>query len=310
MDKVIERAGQYVIFNAETGPDVATAKIADAADPKKGKFVPELISFENFKKDKIKIGTENVMKKNYSKQETIDKHMEGVLTRDYKADYDLLLDDYNKKIQMLAVNPPFAFVKVITMIVNTGKEREVFQFENENNTPDIEWGIIKKAVEILHSKNQGIGDFNSHAIVTFNGKRFDIPLLIERGQIRGVTNTPYSWLERLTNRGDREGHHDMIEHRSYQNTPVNKLSLTRNLAIRFGIDFAKVQIDYVTCTMKELMFYSLDQVLKLEYWYRFHHGLSIPSVKEFLDSLPKNTEEKKVELPDDGIELPSVQRDV
>ena len=73
----------------------------------------------------------------------------------------------------------------------------------------------------------------------------------------------------------------------------------------FGIDFAKVQIDYATCTIEELKFYSLDQVLKLEYWYRFHHGYKIPSVKDFLASLPKMKEEKKVDLPEiSGRELP------
>ena len=308
MNKKIEGDGFYIIFNAETGADIATAKIADAADPKKTKFVPELESFEQFKEEKVTINTNKVLKKKYKNQETIDKHMkEEVTDIDYKADYENSLEDYNNKIQMLAVNPPFAYVKLVTIIVNTGDKREIIQYENENNDKDIEYSIINKTVHLLHSKNQGNDSYNSHAIVTFNGKIFDIPLLIERGQVRNVTNLPYSWLERLTNRGDRENHYDMIEHRSYQNTPVNKLSLTRNLAIRFGIDFAKVQIDYATCSIEELKFYSLDQVLKLEYWHRFHHGLSIPSVKDFLASLPKAKEEENIELPEEtGRELPDV----
>lgn len=306
MDEKIERGGMYIVFNAETGSDIATAKIADAADPKKTKFVPELKSYEKFLEE-LKLKEYAKIDKKSKVDATREKNKELFDAIDHKATYNLMLDDYNKKLQMLAVNPPFAFVKVVTMIVNAGDKREIIQWENENNDPIKEAKIIGDTITLLHANNHGGDSFNSHAIVTFNGKRFDIPLMIERGQIRGVTNMPYSWLERLTHRGDREASHDLIEYRSYQNTPVNKLSLSRNLAIRFGADFAKVQIDYANCTMGELKFYSLDQVLKLEYWYRFHHGLEIPSVKDFLASLPKNTNKKTVDIPNTkGIELPDV----
>ena len=309
MNNKTERDGFYIVVNIETGPDIATAKIADLADPKKAKFVPELKSFESFMNEKIAIGTENINKRGYKKQETIDKNMKEVLNRDYKADYQIMLADYNKKLQMLAVVPPFAYVKIATMIINAGDKREINIWENENNDPVIEAAIIKEVVDILYSKNHGNDGYNSHAIVTFNGKRFDIPLLLERGQVRGVRNIAYTFLERLMNRGDREAHYDMIENRPYQNTPVNKLSLTRNLAIRFGIDCAKVQIDYSKCTIDELKYYSLDQVLKLEYWHRFHHGLSIPTIEEFLKSLPKpKVKEVDVPIPNasNDLELPKV----
>ena len=294
-DKKVERGGFYVVVNMETGPDIATARIADAADPKKVPFVPALKTFEQYyaelkEKEYVKIAK-------FKGEDTQERKKAEFKALDHKTGYQTLLDDYNKKLQMLAVHPPFAYIKIATMVINSDDKREVKIWKNENNDPVIEAKIIREVVEILYSTNHGNDSFNSHATVTFNGKRFDIPLLSERGQIRGVRNIPYDFLERLMSRGSRENHHDMIENRPYQNTVVNKLSLTRNLAIRFGIDCAKVQIDYAKCSIEELKYYSLDQVLKLEYWYRFHHGLEIPTVKEFLATLPNQNKAEPKEIP-------------
>jgi len=292
---------KYFILDIETGPDQQLAEVIDSAI-ENSHILPETIpSYEEYKQLELEKEFDRIDKAQYAKQTTIDSHREKAMSKDYTIEWENMAVSYKERIQKLAVNCPFAFIKLARMTVMNGDERELFVWENPNNDKAIEKTIIKDIADKTYTLLVGSSGTNTHELVTFNGKRFDIPLLIERGGVVGAT-IPFKWLEYLTQRGDRFNHYDMMEYRSYQNTQVNKLSLSANLVARFGKEFAKKEIDFAECSFEQLKEYSLDEILKLEYWYRVHSGFEVLPIKEFLETLPKVNEVKEsIQITDDDL---------
>jgi DNA polymerase elongation subunit (family B) len=170
---------------------------------------------------------------NIKKDETIEKYKD-----EWKA----------KKEASLALDPKFAIVTLVTMIENC----KLHLYENPYSNPQVEKKIIE---EVVHK----ITSMVNHAVplVTFNGKRFDLPVLMTRGQILDANSYLFG-LIRLMQRGDRFGHIDLTE--------FTEGSLDENLRAIFG--FGKKKINFSSCSFPELKKYAIDEILKLEYWYR------------------------------------------
>ena len=280
----------YLCFNIDTAPDVKSATLVDEVKPKKKNLLPDPISsFEDFKKEKFSEGYALIMKKNYKNQDTIDKHINELKEKNYKVEYTRYQEEYTHQIQMLAINPPFAMTKLITFKAN---DNDILFLKNEELTIEKEKSIIEEAYQLIIERVLGDKGIATKELVTFNGKHFDIQVLIERGGVSG-TNIGYRWLERLTIRGDKYGHCDMMEHRSYMSSPVNKLSLNENLVLRFGKKFRKPDLDYANCTFDELLKYAEAGILGLEHWYKQHNGIIVP--------LPKLDIKPETEITEDDI---------
>ena len=264
----IKKDRNYIILDIETSPDVRLAGTLDKIEDKKTKFLPdELPEYKEYKKQKIVKEIENIKKK-YKKQETIDKYINELADKDYQSEYEKLQEKYNSKIQNLAVKPQFAMIKVVNLKFNN----ELITFTNENLNYKIEKEIIESVYEILYQKITGEGGTKTYELVTFNGKHFDIPVLIERGAVVNA-EIGFRWLELLLKRGEHFGHYDLIENRAFENSIVNKFNLNKNLVMRFGEEFAKMPIDFATVDFKTLLTYSIDEILKMEKFYRYHCGM-------------------------------------
>jgi len=89
-------------------------------------------------------------------------------------------------------------------------------------------------------------DLVSEQIVTFNGKSFDLPILIKNG-LKNKIDLPYVRLKEMTKKWNAVGHIDLIELVSFNG---QYKSLDEYLQIYLGIK--KTPIDFNTCTQEEL----------------------------------------------------------
>lgn len=259
---------KYMLLDIESSPDVKLARTLDENDPGINKYLPDTIpEYEKYKSEQIQLDIDKIKGK-YKKQDTISKYIAELPDKDYKLIWQEMKDRYDKQIQMLAVSPPFAMIKLLTTKTND----ELVLYENPELSGKIEKEIIETISNLIHNKLTGGTGIDTIELVTFNGKFFDIPVLIERGGIVGA-KIPYRWLELIAKRGDKYGHYDLIENRSFKNTIVNKMNLNKNLISRFGNAFAKIPIDFDTAEYPDLKKYAIDELLKMETFYRFHCGM-------------------------------------
>jgi hypothetical protein len=282
----------FVIIDIETAPDVSLAKMLDDINDN-NKLLPEpLPVYEEYESNRIEEEKQKIYAKNYKKQETVDAHILDVISFDYKKEYLALEQKRNDSINKLALFPPFAFIKLITVYSHTQDKDVINYYHNFDNDKTIENEIITKLCHKLYSLMTGT---EVHELVTFNGKSFDIPVLIERGGIVGA-DIQYKWLEKLTIKGEKYNHYDMIEMRAYNNSPHNKLSLANNLVIRYGKEFAKHNIDFSLCTNLELIKYAIDETMKFAYWVKNHYGIKTINKNKYLKNI--NNLINKVKLED------------
>ena len=270
-DKTIKKEEmQYIALDIETSPDIKLAKMLDDTDPGKNILPEPVQEFEEYKTEQFNRDKQTIIDKKYVKQTTTDGHLAKLADKDYRSDWEKMKENYDEKINNLAVQPQFAMVKIVKMKTND----ELFTFHNPTLSYEVEKDIIEKVVDILHKNVSGSqGNVTkTRTLFTFNGKHFDVPVLIERGGVVGA-NIAYSWLELMLKRGDMFNHIDMIENRPFKNTVVNKFSLNKNLIIRFGPEFAKIEVDFDTVKFDDLDTYSTDEIIKFEKWVRQHHGL-------------------------------------
>jgi predicted PolB exonuclease-like 3'-5' exonuclease len=91
-------------------------------------------------------------------------------------------------------------------------------------------------------------------VITFNGKKFDIPAIIKYG-IKYDLDLPYKWLKRACKRYETTNHIDLMEelgeYGSYR-------SLDEYLQIYLGVE--KKEIDFATCTDEELREHCLEDI--------------------------------------------------
>ena len=167
------------------------------------------------------------------------------------------------QLEKLALKPNFAMIKLIT--IYNGNNNSVVQFENENCSRADEKNAIEEAVRYVQ-KNQ-IGTSTSE-LVTFNGKRFDFPVLLMRGEIVGA-NIPYRWVQTLMRYGDRGGHYDIMDDREG--------SLNLNLRLRFGK--SKKEINFETTSFSKLKAYAVDEIKLIAKWYCLIMGYDFPEEK-------------------------------
>lgn len=92
-------------------------------------------------------------------------------------------------------------------------------------------------------------------LVTFNGKKFDIPAIMKYG-IKNDLLLPYSWLKRACRRYDNILHVDLVEELGEYN---KYRSLDEYLKIYLNI--SKKEIDFETCTHKELKEHCLEDIV-------------------------------------------------
>ena len=105
---------------------------------------------------------------------------------------------------------------------------------------------------------------NSVELVTFNGKKFDLPLIIKQG-IKQKINLPYKNLKKATERFNKNGtirHLDLMEllgdYGSYK-------KMDTYLQIYLGI--AKKEIDFATCADEELKEHCREDLVNSELLY-------------------------------------------
>lgn len=178
---------------------------------------------------------------NYKKEEAIEK---------FKLDW------IGKEKNKLALNSKFAGIQLVTMVTEDSFTVLENPEHNINKEQEIIEAVYDAIMDVIHS-----GDH----LVTFNGKRFDIPLIMERGQIVGAQKYLLS-LETLLVRGTRFKHIDLSE--------MHDGNLDMNLRVRFG--FGKRNTDpsfFAKASYDEIKRYAVDEAFKLEYWYRTIVGL-------------------------------------
>lgn len=91
-------------------------------------------------------------------------------------------------------------------------------------------------------------------IITFNGKKFDLPAIIKYG-MKNDLSLPYKWLKRACGRYESTLHIDLMEELGEYG---KYRSLDEYLQIYLGI--AKKEIDFATCTDKELQDHCREDV--------------------------------------------------
>ena len=157
--------------------------------------------------------------------------------------------------EKLALKPMYASIQLITIIID-GQEPIVL--ENPKHSRVKEKAIIEQLVLMLqktpHEGRKGIGTCE---IVTFNGKRYDFPLLIQRSLVTGAS-VPIRWLDKLTGYGDRNGHFDMCD--------VLEGSLDLNLRAA-GME-GKKRINHNSRTHEQLKEYAVDEIKQTEILYK------------------------------------------
>jgi predicted PolB exonuclease-like 3'-5' exonuclease len=152
-----------------------------------------------------------------------------------------------KLINELALKPWFARVVVVN-IKEADKDLVTYTIDDYSEKELIE--IAYKAIfdTIQYGKT----------LVTFNGKKFDIPVIMNRATVLDA-DISVRWLEPLLFRGDRRGHYDMSENR--------ERSLDTILQIVFGQDNKKKKIDFNKARIPEIVEYSRDEMMKMEKLY-------------------------------------------
>jgi hypothetical protein len=280
----------YMILDIETEADLELAKLIDDNDPYAKPLCPEPVpAYVIFRKEYVTKETIAINESGLA-ESTIKKKLkklDGLENEDYEKLYEEVKIAYKKALKNLAVNPIFAMIKIASLKFDD--EEEIFTLTNRESSYTTEQNIIERIYELLYQHVTGAGAIKNilqtKLLVTNNGKHFDIKLLIERGAVVGA-RIDYRWLERLTNRHCDE-HYDFMDVRAYISTPVNKLSLTKNLLIRYGPEFMKEKIDFQECTFDELLEYHIDEMYKFEFLIRNHFGIETRTPAEFLSGIAK-----------------------
>jgi len=93
---------------------------------------------------------------------------------------------------------------------------------------------------------------DGYILVTFNGKKFDLPTIIKNGIKQGL-KLPYFQLKQMCKRWDTSKHIDLMELLGEEYR-----SLDTYLQIYLGI--SKKEIDFATCTNVELVQHNIEDV--------------------------------------------------
>jgi predicted PolB exonuclease-like 3'-5' exonuclease len=161
--------------------------------------------------------------------------------------------------EKLALKIHYAQVKLIKIF---DSEKGMVTFENFGLDKKVEKDIIEKAITYIRT---GSASTHTKEIVTFNGKKYDFPVLMARGEILHA-DIPYRWLQGLTGYGDRAGHYDMSDGREG--------SLDINLKRIFGK--GKHEIDFLHVSDADLDAYAEDEMKGLVKWWCLINGFPVP----------------------------------
>ena len=101
------------------------------------------------------------------------------------------------------------------------------------------------------------------SFITFNGKKFDIPIIMKNGLRQGI-NFNYRQLSDMCQRFKANSHYDLMEILGDFN---DYKSLDTYLQIYLGIK--KKEIDFDTCTDDELRAHCLEDLINTEKLYEF-----------------------------------------
>ena len=104
-------------------------------------------------------------------------------------------------------------------------------------------------------------------VVTFNGKNFDLPIIIKNG-IKQKINLPFRTLKEMTKRYNAPQHIDLMETLAFGG---QFKSLDTYLQIYLGI--AKTPIDFKTCTSDELAKHCVEDVDNLYKLYKLFENI-------------------------------------
>ncbi len=102
---------------------------------------------------------------------------------------------------------------------------------------------------------------DSPHLVTFNGKHFDIPIIIKQGIMNGV-DLPYKWLFECAKRFSSHDHTDMMEVLSFGGT---MMSLDKYLQVYCGVQ--KKPIDFTSASDEEIVAHCLEDIAYTELLY-------------------------------------------
>ena len=104
-------------------------------------------------------------------------------------------------------------------------------------------------------------------IVTFNGKTFDLPIMIKCG-IKSKLDMPYRKMKEMTKKWNSLGHIDLMELLSFNK---DYKSLDQYLQIYLGIK--KTPIDFNTCSQEELENHCKEDVENLYKLYKLFENI-------------------------------------
>lgn len=183
----------------------------------------------------------------YKKQETVDKHL---------ADLDNLAEKesakqvsvYDSALNQFKTHPLFTMIDIITISDNGNIYQMSLNTHTEKQMLEHTFDLIVKTM-----KTNGI-------IFTFNGKKFDFPIMIARAEaLYASVDTMY--LETLCKPSSWQ-HQDLYE--PYKFGGHKYTSLSMQLFARYGIK--KVEIDFDSCTLEEKEEYAMDEMTKFQIW--------------------------------------------
>lgn len=172
------------------------------------------------------------------------------------------IEDKKAKLKKdLALNLNFAAIRLITLKTPD----TLYYFRNHEMNKEIETHIISEAMNVIIKKMSGSTD--TGMLGTFNGKAFDLPIILTRAQTLRA-NINYMYLLNLMTEYKHKGKHlDLME--------FSEGSLDLNCKRLFGEGKLNTQGSafFDNCTSSELEVYAGDEIFKMERWFRLLQGL-------------------------------------
>jgi DNA polymerase elongation subunit (family B) len=202
---------QFAVFDMETHFSYRRAKMVE--------YLPTMPRESDARK---------VLGKSYKKEETILKHLPERLR--------IMRKDYESKIKKHKVTPQLNNIKIVTIKTN---EPKVYIWENEYDDPDKERQIIEEVADLL---------LRTEEIITYNGSKFDFPILLYRGLALKAKCNYRELLKGMSQYG--KFNIDLCRYFTK--------SLDYNLKSIYGK--GKRDIDFDTCSFRELKTYAIEEI--------------------------------------------------
>jgi len=159
----------------------------------------------------------------------------------------------------MATDPDYAKIKLIAVKVND-EPAKILAGLSEFSDLLLEFEKANCIKDGVHEKCK---------IITFNGKAFDLPVIIRNG-IREKAGLPYKYLQSMTKKWSTDIHIDLMEQLS-ETKGWKSLDILSKI---YGLgDMEHKEIDFENCTMEELTAHALEDVETTAKYYKLFERL-------------------------------------